>query len=473
MQLICSSQPIPNRALQTTKSAQKILLTSKYWLLVYDINLLRKSQCIKYLIRHRVIKLYYQQNISKFSTPAQVKLQYITLSVDQLAKKMIVTDAEISQYIANHSAQADQRQVDVSHILFQVPANATPEQKQVIKDKALKVLAQVKSSPSQFASLAKQYSQDPGSASNGGDLGFFGHGVMVKPFEKVAFSLKQGQISDLVETQFGFHIIKLNAVKGEDGKYSRDLAITQLQKAKANGQIQKDVEQLNDITYNQPQTLDPAAKKFGLSLYTSEWVSRGATSGAFANQKIQKAIFTQDVIESRNNSTVVDMGDGSYSVYRVVDYKPMTVEPISQVNDQIVEQLKLQKASLMAAQEGQKDIQLLQQGTLKLPFADNQSINLLAQNKNISVQTAKQIFGVSLAKLPAYTGSLNQDNSFVIYKINSETVDPSFMQQNGRVVTQINASNSMLDLSAYVASLRNKYSVNYKLDRLQADKSQQ
>jgi peptidyl-prolyl cis-trans isomerase D len=104
--------------------------------------------------------------------------------------------------------------------LFAVPQGDTPAQKAQIKAKAEQVLAQIKANPAKFAELAKQYSQDPGSASNGGDLGFFGKGVMAKPFESAAFALQKGQISGIVETQFGFHILKLNEIKGNDAPSS-------------------------------------------------------------------------------------------------------------------------------------------------------------------------------------------------------------------------------------------------------------
>ena len=129
------------------------------------------------------INAYYQQNIAQFTLPEQVKLAYIQLSADKLASSIKVSDEEVSKYLQTHPATGSSEEIDVSHILFTVPANASAKEKEQIKTKASQILAQVNANPAKFAELAKQYSQDPGSAQKGGDLGYFAKGVMVKPFE--------------------------------------------------------------------------------------------------------------------------------------------------------------------------------------------------------------------------------------------------------------------------------------------------
>ncbi len=216
------------------------------------------------------ITSYYQSHIQDYAVPEEVKLQYLQLSASDAVRNVQVSDSEIASYIASHADAVSSKEVDVSHILFSVPSDATATQKAQIKAKAEQVLAQVKSNPSQFAELAKEYSQDPGSATKGGDLGFFGKGVMVPAFESVAFTLQQGQISGLVETQFGYHILKLNATRGGSAADATVAAKQALQKQKAQQQIQTMVDQLNDITYNSPDSLDSAAKKLNLlNLFTS------------------------------------------------------------------------------------------------------------------------------------------------------------------------------------------------------------
>lgn len=413
------------------------------------------------------INAYYTQNIAKFTVPDQVKLQYLQVSVDSLASNVTVSDAEINQYLQDHPAGSSNEQVDVSHILFNVPAGATADQTAQIKAKAEQVLAQVKANPAKFAELAKQYSQDQGSASNGGDLGFFGHGVMVPAFESVAFGMQKGQISGLVQTQFGFHILKLNDIKGNDVASQRQAAQKQVQKQKAQQNLQGIVEQLNDVTYNQADSLAPAAQKTGLTIQNSDWVAKGVTQGLFANPKLQSAIFTDDVIKNHHNSEVVDLGDGSFVVVHAADYQAAKQKPISEVHDQIATVLKTQLAQQMASTTGQQELAQLQQGKLKLNFTNPQNVSLLGQSKDIDPNAVRQIFAVP-AQFPSYTGALNSAGAFVIYQINSQAVDGTLDQQNQKVVDQLASQYSMMNLNAYVGALRSQYKVSYKLDRIKA-----
>lgn len=417
------------------------------------------------------INEYYQQNIAKFTTPEQAKLQYLSLSPDSIAKNIKVSDDEINKYIAEH--QKDTTQIDVSHILFAVPAGADAATKAGIKAKAEKILAQVKATPAKFADLARQYSEDPGSAKNGGDLGYFSKGVMAKPFEDAAFNMKPGQISQVVETQFGYHILKLNNIKDIDSSAMKTTAIAAIQKQQSTKMLQKQLEQLNDVTYNQPGSLEPAAKKLGLTLLNTDWVKKGAGTGEFANPKIQQAVFTKDVITNHNNSEVVSLGENGYAVYRISQYQPSQVQPLAQVKEQIITQIKQKQASLLAYKEGQANISQLQSGKLQLNFDKAVDITLLGQSKDINPQAIKQIFSTPLKQMPAYTGSINANGAFVIYKINSESIDPKLSTQNLSFLDQFNQGNSMLDIGAYLGYLRTKYSINYKLERLNQTGQQQ
>lgn len=412
------------------------------------------------------INAYYKQNIAKYTVPDQVKLQYIQVSLDSLSSSIKVSDAEINQYLQDHPNSGSNEQVDASHILLTVPSGATPEQIAQIKAKAEQILAQVKANPAKFAELAKQYSQDPGSAANGGDLGFFSKGVMAKEFESAAFSLKKDQISGLVETQFGFHIIKVNEIKGNDTASLRQAAELQVQKQKAQQQLQSVIDQLNDLSYNQPDSLAPAAQKTGLVVQTSDWVAKGATQGLFANQKVQQAIFTDDVLNKHHNSEVIDLGNGSSIVVRASEYQAAKQRPISEVSGEISNALKAQQAAQMAASVGQQDLAQLQQGKLKLNFTNPQNVSLLGQSKDIDPMAVRQIFAAP-AQFPSYSGAVNANGAYVIYQINSQAVDKTLDQQNQKVVDQLASQYSMMNLNAYVGSLRSQYKVSYKLDRIQ------
>ncbi|MDQ5922034.1 MAG: peptidyl-prolyl cis-trans isomerase [Pseudomonadota bacterium] len=412
---------------------------------------------------------YYAQNISKFTVPEKVKLQYIVIDALTMASKVKISDAELKQYIDSHKAKVTiNEQVDASHILFSVPSNADSKTRAEVKSRAEQVLSQVRQNPNSFAKLAKQYSQDPGSAGKGGELGTFGHGVMVKPFETAVFNLKPGQISNLVETQYGYHIIKLNSIVGNNPDNVKKLAMSQLQKQKSQALLQKTADQLNDLTYNNPASLDPAAKKLELPIRSSNgWVDKGVLSGDFANPKIQKAIFSQDVMVKHNNSELVDIGDGSYAVYRVTDHATSRVQPLTEVKPDIIKQIKTASAREMASLEAQKQLNNLQHGiTSGMSFTNPENVTMLGQTDDITPAAVKQIFSASLKKLPAYTSSVDANGAVIIYKITGEHVDSKLDEQNEQVTQQLLNSDAMLAFGAYLGALRSKYDVSYKIDRL-------
>jgi peptidyl-prolyl cis-trans isomerase D len=408
---------------------------------------------------------FYQQNIAKFTQPERVKLQYLDLDAASIARNIQISDKDIDNYLAKNHISGEQ--IDASHILIELPANADAKTKEATHEKALKILAKAKQNPKDFANLARQYSDDSGSKSNGGDLGYFGKGVMEKPFEYTAFSLKTGQISNLVETKYGFHIIKLNAIKGNSKAEIRSLALSQLQKQQAGNVLQKDLDKLNEITYNQPSSLDPAAKALGITIQTTtNWVNKGDPTGKFASAKSQTAIFNPEVISKHHNSEVVDLGNGSYRVYHVTEHESSVVPTLDKLKDQISQQLKTGTASSLASNDGQQKILELQQGKLSLNFTNPDKVNLLSQNENISANAIKQIFGTNITKLPAYTGSLDRQGNFVIYKISGEEIDSKLDTQNQQNVKDLGSSDSSLIFGAYLGTLRSKYDVSYKTDRL-------
>ena len=409
---------------------------------------------------------FYKQNIAKFTQPERVKLQYLDLDAASIARNIQISDKDIDIYLAKNHISGEQ--VDASHILIELPANADAKTKKAIHEQALKILAKVKQNPKGFANLALQYSDDSGSKSNGGNLGYFGKGIMEKTFEDTAFSLKIGQISNLVETKYGFHIIKLNAIKGNSKAEIRSLALSQLQKLQAGNVLQKDLDKLNEITYNQPLSLDPAAKALGLTIQTTtNWVNKGDPAGNFASAKSQTAIFNPEVINKNHNSEVVDLGNGSYRVYHVTEHESPVVTTLDKIKGQISQQLKTRAASSLASNDGQQKILELQQGKISLNFTNPDKVNLLSQNKNISANAIKQIFSTNITKLPAYTGSLDLQGNFVIYKISGEEIDSKLNTQNQQNVKDLGSSDSILVFGAYLGTLRNKYDVSYKTDSLQ------
>ena len=166
------------------------------------------------------VQAYYNKHKDKFKVPEQVKLEFVMLSANNLIAQMQITEEESKRFYEENAAkfQGDEQR-RASHILIGFGTNPSPAAKVEAKKKAEQVLNEVKKSPAKFAELAKKYSQDPGSGEKGGDLGLFGRGAMVKPFEDAVFGMKVGDVSGLVESQFGYHIIKLTEIEGKGQGY--------------------------------------------------------------------------------------------------------------------------------------------------------------------------------------------------------------------------------------------------------------
>ena len=219
----------------------------------------------------------------------RVKIEFALLSAAGLVSQVSVTDAEVKHFYDENAAKFQgNEQRHASHILIGFGASASAEEKAAAKDKSANILAQLRKNPKRFEELATKNSQDPGSATKGGDLGSFGRGAMVKPFEDAVFSMKVNQISDLVESEFGYHIIRLNGVSGQSTSFDSMKAQIkgELIFQKAQVKYAELADEFSNTVYEQSGSLKPAADKFGLQVQTSGWMSREDGVKFFKNDKL-------------------------------------------------------------------------------------------------------------------------------------------------------------------------------------------
>jgi peptidyl-prolyl cis-trans isomerase D len=304
------------------------------------------------------IKDYYANNKRDFISPEKVKLEYIQLDAATAGATLTVNDELLRDYYDNNQDQfgiPEQRKA--SHILIKVASDA--EQAEVDEALAkLNKLAERISQGEDFAELAKQYSEDPGTAPKGGDLGFFGKGLMDNPaLDAAVFALKKGEVSEAVRSSFGYHLIKLTGIKEANVK-PFDEAKADVEKAyrKAEGEklYFEMAEQLANLSYEDPKSLEPAANALGLTIEQSDWVSRDQATGVFATPKVLGALFSEDVLKERNNSELIEIDGTSSIVLRVTDHQESSVQPLEKVQDQVKETLAKQKAEQQAEAEAQK-----------------------------------------------------------------------------------------------------------------------
>lgn len=311
------------------------------------------------------IETYYQAHQTDFVVPERVKLRYIHLDAETAGSTIEVSDEDLKAYYDNNQEKfglPEQRKA--SHILIQVAQDADDAAVAEAKSK-IEALSERLAQGEDFAELAKANSQDPGSASNGGDLGYFGKGVMDPAFEKAAFALESGQVSEPIRSSFGFHLIKLEDIKSGDVK-PFELAKPEVEQAyrKAEGErlYFEMAEKLADLSYEDPSSLEPAANELGLTIQTSDWVTRNEGSGILSSPKVLGAAFSEDVLVEHNNSELIELDTESSLVLRVDEHEEASTLPLGEVRDQIVEQLQQEEAEAQAQAEADKRKQEIKDG---------------------------------------------------------------------------------------------------------------
>jgi len=262
----------------------------------------------------KAIQAYYDAHQQEFSVPEQVKAEYVVFSGEDMMKQIPVTPEQIKEYYDQNAARfKTQEERRAAHILIKLPDNAKPADKDAAKKKAEEVLAEVRKNPASFAELAKKYSGDPGSAAQGGELGLLGKGATVPPFENALFALKQpGDISDVVQSDFGFHIIKLEEVKG-GGVQPLEAVKPELEREVRTQLANKKYTELADAFSNavedQSDSLKPVADKLKLQIQTIDNVTRtpnpALANSPIGNEKVLKALFADDVIKNHRNTAAI------------------------------------------------------------------------------------------------------------------------------------------------------------------------
>lgn len=300
------------------------------------------------------IKSYYEQNLARFKAPEQVSVDYVRLSVEDLAKSIKVTDEQLQTYYKDHPEKIQlPEKRNVRHILIMSPQEADTSAAESAKTKIEGFLAQIKQG-ADFAELAKANSEDPGSADRGGELGFFQRGDMVPEFEAAAFSLtKAGDLSEVVKTSYGYHLLQLVAVeaaKTPSFVEVKELLAQELKYELALKEYNAKLEQLKTLTFEQDDSLKPAAEKLGLTIQTSPLMTAEGGEGVFAAPQVIEASFSSKVVKDKLNSAVVDVQMGDSLVVRVNQYQESRDKPLAEVSDEIRSLLQRQAAFAQAAE---------------------------------------------------------------------------------------------------------------------------
>ena len=305
------------------------------------------------------IETFYKENVALFQATEKASIQYVVLDIESIKKTITLNEADVkSYYDQNADKQGGAEERKASHILIAVAKSASNDERQKAKKQAENLLVQIKKTPSNFSEMAKKNSQDPISAANGGDLGFFARGSMVKPFEDAVFAMQSKQVSDVVESDFGFHIIQLMDIKAPKKRSFTDMKPeieAELKKQLAQKKFAESAEIFTNTAYEQSDSLKPVADKLKLEIHTAQDVTRQASPnmrGVLANAKFLGVIFSSDAIDKKRNTESVELGGNQLVAGRIVSYTPTQTQPFVEVKER-AQALLIQKMSLdLARKEG-------------------------------------------------------------------------------------------------------------------------
>jgi peptidyl-prolyl cis-trans isomerase D len=306
------------------------------------------------------IEAYYTANPQQFQAPESIAIEYVVLDLDTIKQSMVINEQDLkSYYDQNVERLSGKEERRASHILITAPKDAPAAERDKSKARAQELLAEVRKNPAQFSDIAKKNSQDPGSAEVGGDLDFFARGAMVKPFEDAAFAMKKGDVSDLVESDFGYHIIQLTDVKSPKQRSFEELRAgieADLKTQQAQRRFSEAAESFTNTVYEQSDSLKPAADKLKLEVRTASGVQRNPASGVqgpLGNPKFLEVLFGDEAVKRKRNTEAVETGSNQVTSGRVVSYAPARTLPLTEVRASVRDKLIASRASELARKDGE------------------------------------------------------------------------------------------------------------------------
>ena len=420
-------------------------------------------------------KQYYDANPAEFRTPEQVRVEYLALSVEMLQRQAQPDPAEVKKYYETHLSQFEVKESrQAAHIFVSADAASGTEARQKARAQAEEIHQQLKKAPAGFAEMAKKRSEDPGSAANGGDLGYIGRGSMkdVPEFEEALYKLKPGEISAPVESRLGYHIIRLTAVRPGQSKSLdevRGQIEQELKKQLAARRFAELADGFSNMAYEQSESLKPVADLIKTAPQVSGWMTRlRAAEPLLNNPRLLAAVFADEVLRNKRNTEAIEVAPGTLVAARVVEHKPESVQPFEAVRAALEKRLALRAASRLAVEEGRRLLGELNQGkSVQIAWSAPQ-IASRAEFRNIPEPVLRQAFRLDTSKLPAYAGVENPQVEYTLVRVSrvqeAGDLPPEKAGEISGALRRVLAQEAM---AAYVAALKQKSGVTINKEFLE------
>ena len=419
------------------------------------------------------IETFYKSHEADFRAPEQASIEYVLLDLSVIKKSIPVPEEDLRKYYAENASRytaAEERRA--RHILINAAKDAAPDIKQKAKARAEALLAEARKNPGGFAELASKNSEDTGSASQGGDLDYFGRGAMVKPFEDAVFAMKVGEISNLVESDFGYHVIKLDAVRGGEKKpfeAVRAAIEEEVRQQLASQRWAEAAEQFTNTVYEQSDSLQPVIDKLKLQKQTAT-VTRTpqpGASGVLASAKLLEAVFGNDAVKNKRNTDAVEVGPNQLASARVLQYQPARTLPLTEVREAVRQRLVVTQAETLARQEGEARLAQLKANPASGSLAGPATVSR-ALTEGLSRPAIEAVLSADTSKLPAVLGLALPGQGYLVARIDRVLPREANAEQDKALQAQYAQAWARAEAEAYYQALSTRYKVEKRVDPIAA-----
>ncbi len=416
---------------------------------------------------------YHKAHEAQFRAAEQASIEYAVLDLDTLNAGISVTDDDLRKYygenVSRYTAAEERR---ASHILINVAKDAPAAERSQGKAKAEGLLAELRKNPAAFAELAKKNSGDTASAERGGDLDFFSRGAMVKPFEDAAFAMKPGEISNLVATDFGFHIIRLDGVRGGQSKPFEGVRAeieVEVKKQLAQKKYADAAEQFTNTAYEQSDSLQPLIDKLKLKKQTAtvQRTPAAGAAGALASVKLLGAVFGNDVLKNKRNTEAVEVGPNQLAAARVVQHLPARVLPLAEVLPRVRERVIAEQSATAARKLGEAKLAALRGGS------DATALPAAVVFSRASAQTQPRtlvdaVLGADATKLPLWLGVDLGEAGYAVVRLLAVKPPMPESPELTQLLPRYAQAWGAAEAQAYYNALKARYKVEIKADAVPA-----
>lgn len=418
------------------------------------------------------IAAYYDANPARFERPARLEAEYLVFDRAAVEQKIDVAEEAVrASYEGNPQRFGVPEERQARHILLTLADGAEQGEVDKVMNEAQAIVDVLRQDPAQFADVAREKSQDPGSASRGGDLGFFGRGMMVGAFEDAVFALEKGQISDPVRSEFGVHIIEVTDIRPSTIKALddvRDEIVAELRAQEAGRRFAELAEQFANTVYEQPDSLAPAAEAVGLELRTSDWISRESAPEPFNNERLLNAVFGDEAVQKGRNTEAIEVGSSVLVSARVKTFEAAKRLPLDEVRSRIVDELRREAGRKKALEQGQAVLDALRKGeSTTAEWGQERALQRGAPGLPAAAMQA--VFSAPAEPLPGHVGVQLAEGDYVIYRIEA-VQQPQIEAADPRVAAVASQYAQLLagrDFGAFLSDLRQRYEVKINASALQ------